>query len=214
MAEVVEHQGDLDRSDTDERERGKICFGKEGGVSSFVAVLRAATGDFGEEEKFVGVEGEWRMAVEVAVVDGGEFGDADVVAGFFANFAGGGDGRRLTDIGPTAGKSPTAILKFTHEKDFVVLESGGTDIDFGSGVTGLLGEKIFQGFGAGSIGAGSHDFRSDGAGFVIALNIELVLAIGKARLRDGLQATRPGEPVGNGHRSILAVETVGNKPSG
>ena len=151
VAEVVEHEGDLGWSDADEGKRGKICFGEEGGVGGFVAVLRAASGDFGEEEKFVGVEGERWMTVKIAVVDSSKFGDADVVARFFANFAGGGDGRRLTDIGPATGESPAAIFEFADEEDFSVLESSDARIDFGSGVAGLLGEKIFEGFGVGTV---------------------------------------------------------------
>jgi hypothetical protein len=170
----------------------------------------ATTGHFGEEEQFVGVEGEGRMAVEIAVVDSSEFDDADLIAGFFANFAGGGDGREITDIGPATRKGPATILEFADEEDFTVVESGDTGIDFASGVTGLLGEKIFEGFGVGTIRAGSHHFRGHGADFVIALDVELVLAISEARLGDGLQAACPREPVGNGHRSILAVETAAN----
>ena len=179
-AKVFEHEGDLWGSDAHEGKRREIVFGEEGGAGSFVAVLRAATSDFGEEKKLVGVKGVGRMAMKIAIVDRGEFGDADVVAGFLASFAGGGDGRRLTHIGPATGESPAAIFDFADEEDFSVLESSDARIDFGSGVAGLLGEKIFEGFGIRTVGVGGHHFGGDGADFVIALDIELVPAISEA----------------------------------
>lgn len=50
MAEVFEHEGDLVGSDAHEGKRREIVLGEESGVGGFVAVLRAASSDFGEEE--------------------------------------------------------------------------------------------------------------------------------------------------------------------
>ena len=44
------------------------------------------------------------------------------------------------------------------------------------------------------------------------MDIELVLAISEARLGDGLEASRPGEPLRNGHIDILAAGRARNKP--
>ena len=73
------------------------------GVGGFVAVMGGAANKFGEEEEFVGMKNVGGMAMEVTVEDSGKLGDADFVAGFLASFACGGNGRRLADIGPTAG---------------------------------------------------------------------------------------------------------------
>jgi len=204
-AEVFEEVGDLGGGDANEREWGEMVFGKELCISGFVGVFRGSTNDLGKEEKLVGVEGVGRMAVKIAIKDGGELGDANLIAGFFAGFASGGDRWRLADIGPTAGEGPAAVFEFSDKKDAAVLEGGHSSINFWSGVTGLLGKEFFERFGVGKRGAGSHHFHCDAADFVIAVNIELVLAIGEAGLRDGLKAARPCEPLRNRHESILAA---------
>ena len=142
MAEVFEEVSDLGGGDAEEGERREIIFGEKLGASGFVAVLRSATGEFGKEEELVGMEGVRRMAVEIAVEHGGEFGDADFVARFLTSFACGGDGRRLADIGPSAGKSPAAVFEFADEEDAAVLEYGDARVNFGSGVAGLLGKDF------------------------------------------------------------------------
>jgi hypothetical protein len=214
VAEVFEEMGDLGGRDAGEGKRGDIVFGEELGVGGFVAVFRSAAGEIGEEEKLVGVKGVRRMAVEVTVEDSSEFGDADFVAGFLADFAGGGDGRRLANIGPTTGKSPAAIFEFADEEDASIPECGDADVYFGSGVTGLLGEKIGDRNGVGEGCASSHNFGGNVADFVVTVNIELILAVSEAGLRDGLEASRPGKPLKNGHRSILAVREAANKSRG
>jgi threonine dehydratase len=115
VAEVFEEVGDLRRRDAIEGQRRDIVLRKELGVGGFVAALRGAADDFAEEEKFVGMESVGRMAMKVAVEDGGEFGDANFVAGFFKDFASGGNGRRLPDVSPTAGEGPAAVFEFADE---------------------------------------------------------------------------------------------------
>ncbi len=211
MAEVLEDVGDLLGSDATERERREMIFGEELGIRGFVAVLGSTADEFGEEKDFVGMKGVGRMAVQIAVEEGDKLGDADVVAGFFAGFAGGGDGGRLTDIGPTAGEGPATVLEFPDKEDAAIPESGNANIDFGRGVTGLLGEEILKGSGTGESGASGHHLGGKVADLVVAVNIELVLAIGEPGLGDGLEAARPDEPLGNGHEAILAARGVGDK---
>ena len=115
MAEMFEEMGDLGGSDAAQGEWRETVFGEKLSVGGFIAVLRSATGEFGEEEKFVGVERMGRMIVEVAVENGGEFSDANFIARFLAGFAGRGDRGRLANIRPTAGEGPAAILQFTDE---------------------------------------------------------------------------------------------------
>ena len=142
MAEVIEEVSDLGGRDAEKGERREIIFGEKLGASGFVAVLRSATGEFGKEEELVGVEGVRRMAVEIAVENGSEFGDADFVAGFLTSLASSSYRRWLTDIGPSAGKSPAAVFQFTDEEDAAVLEYGDARVNFGSGVAGLLGKDF------------------------------------------------------------------------
>ena len=146
---MLELMSDLARSDARKGKRGKLIFGEELGIGGFVAVLRRAAAEFAEEEELIGMEGVRGMALQVAIEEGGELGDADLVAGFLLGFAGCGDGRRLADVGPTAGESPGAILDFADEENAAVAENGGADIDFGSGVASLLGEEVLEWGGAG-----------------------------------------------------------------
>ena len=205
MAEVFEEVRDLRRGDSIEGKRRDVVFGEELGVGGFIAALRGAADHFAEEEKFVGMEGVGRMAVQVAVKDGGEFGDANFVTGFFTDFAGGGDRRRVADIGPAAREGPAAVFDFTDEKEAIVLEGGDASVDFGSGVAELFGENFLESLRVGLRRAGGHHFGGDGADFVIAMNVEFIFAIGEAGLRDSLKAARPGEPLRNGHDDILAA---------
>jgi len=151
------------------------------------------------------------VVVQVAVEDGGEFGDVHFIAGFLAGFTRGGSGRRFTYIGPASWERPAAILEFTDEKDAAVFERGDANINFGSGVTGLLGEEIHQGVGTRKSRAGGHHFRGNFTDFAVALRIELVLTVGETGLGDGLEATRPSEPLRDGHASILAAKAGSNK---
>lgn len=148
VAVMLEHMGDLAWSDAGEGKRGKLIFGEELGIGGFVAVLRRAAAEFGEEEELIGMEGVRGMALEVAIEKGGELRDADLVARFLLSFAGRGDGGRLADVGPAAGESPGAVLKFADEKDATVTKDGDADIDFGSGVASLAGEEVLEGSGA------------------------------------------------------------------
>jgi hypothetical protein len=71
------------------------------------------------------------MVVEVVVVDGGQFYRFGLVAGFFTDFAKGGDAGRIADVGPAAGESPGAIVTLFDEQDAIVVEDGGADVDLG-----------------------------------------------------------------------------------
>jgi hypothetical protein len=208
---MFEHVSDLRGHNSSERERREMIFGEELGVGGFLAVRGGTSAKLGEEKEFVNMKYVGRMTVEVAVEDGSEFGDADFVARFFASFAGSGGGRRLADIGPTAGKRPATVLAFTNKKDAAILEGGNADIDFGRGVTGLLRKERGDWTGAGESRARGHHLSSYIADFLITVNVEFVLAIGKTRLGDGLEATRPGEPLGNGHIDILAGHSKSDK---
>lgn len=181
-----------------------MLFREKLGAGGFWAVLRSAAMEFSEEEDFVGMEGVGRMALAVAIEKGNEFGEANFVAGFFADFASGGDGGRLANIGPAAGKSPAVVLEFANQEDAVVAKGSDANIDFGSGVAGLLGEEVLNGRDGRKCSAGGHHFGGDVADFVVALDVEFVVAIGEAGLRNGLESARPGEPGRNGHGSIVA----------
>lgn len=208
---MLEHVRDLARGDAGEGKRRQVVFGEELGIGGFVAVLRGTAAEFAEEEKLVGMKGVRRMALKVAIENGGKFGDADFVTGFFAGFASGRDGGRLADVGPAAGKRPVAVLKFAHEEDAAIVERGDADVDFGGGVAGLLGEESLNERGGGKRGAGAHHFGGDIADFAVAVNIEFILAVGETGLRDGLESARPGEPRRNRHGSIVAAEGRGGQ---
>ena len=184
------------------------------GIGGFVAGLRRASDDVRKEEEFVGVKDVGRMTVEVAVEESGKFGDADFVAGFFAGFADGRDGRRLADISPAPGEGPETVFEFAHKQDAAVLERSDANIDFRSGITGLLAEQIGNGSGIGKRVAGSCYFRGDVANLVITMNIKFVFAVGETTLRDGLKTARPSEPWRNGHGGILAASEAVNKSKG
>jgi hypothetical protein len=213
VAEVFEEVSDLGRCDTQEGERREMVFVEELGFGGFMAVFGSATGDFGKEEKLVGMEGVGRMTMKIAVEDRSELGDANFVAGFLVRFAGGGDGGRFTDVSPATGKSPPAVFQFTDKQDAPVFEGGNASIHFWSGVAGLLGEELSNRGRIGKRGACSHHFCGDLPDLLIPMNIKLFLAIGEAGLGEGLKAARPGKPLRNRHESILAVREDGNKPA-
>ena len=59
------------------------------------------------------------------------------------------------------------------------MKNCGANVDFGSGIACLTREKRSGRLLGRKHGARSHDFGSDGADFVIALHVELILTIGK-----------------------------------
>jgi len=194
VAEVMEEVSNLGGSNAEGGEWRQAVFGEELGVGGFMAVLRRAAREFGEEEKLIGVGDIGRMTVEVAVENSGEFGDADFVAGFFTGFADGSDGGRLADVGPPAGEGPAAVLEFAYEQDAAVLECRDTHIRFGCGVTGLLGKEILQVLGVFASCTCGHHFRGDFSDLLVAVDIEFVFAVGKTGLGDGLKAAGPSKP--------------------
>ncbi len=143
MTEMMKEVGNLRRRDAGQGKRRDTALGKEFGVGGLIAVLRSTTGEFGEEKEFVGMKRVRRVVVKVAIEQGREFSNADFVARFLAGFPGRRNGGRLTDIGPSAGQSPKAVREFADKKDAFVPESGDANIDFGSGIAGLLGEELF-----------------------------------------------------------------------
>jgi len=140
VAKVLIKMGDLRWGHANEREGRQLVFGEELRVGSFVAIFGSTSDDFGHEEHFVGVKGVGRMAMKVAVENGGKLGETYLVARFFAGLADGGKGRTLAHIGPTTGKRPAAIFQFADEKDAPIAKSANAHIDFRRGVAGLLGE--------------------------------------------------------------------------
>ncbi len=208
---MFEQVGNLRGSDAAKRERWKIIFGEKLRVGRFVTILRSAAGKFAKKESFVGVKGVRGMLVEITVVESGKLGDANFVAGLFPNFPRRRERRRLAHIRPAARQRPAAVLEFSHEKDLVVAEGSNADVDFRSGISGLLGEQFFQGITAGECGARVHHLGGNGADFVVTLNIEFILAIGETGLRDGLQTARPSQPGRNRHGCILAAREAANK---
>lgn len=208
---MLEHMSNLPVGDARKRERGKLVFGKKLGASGFVAVLRGAAAEFAEEKEFVSVEGVRRMAVEVAVIQGGELGDTHVVAGLFPGLTGGSGARRFTDVNPAAGEGPAAVLEFAHKKNAAVMKDSDANVDLGCGVASLLGEKRGDGFIGRKRSAGGHDFRSNSADLLITLNVKLFVAKGQTGLGDGLKAARPGEPLRIRHINILAADDEAHK---
>lgn len=212
MSKVLEHVRDLRGHDAAEGKWGKPIGSEELSTGGFVAVARGAAEQFRKKENLVGVEGVRGMAVQFPVIEGGEFGDTDFVAGFFANLASRSEGGGLAHIGPAAGECPETVIEFADEKDAPVAEGSNAHINFGRGIAGLLREKVLNGSGAGKSSAGSHHLRGNATDFVVALNIELVLAVGEAGLRISLETARPGEPFWNGHDRILAASGAADKP--
>lgn len=205
MAAVIEHVLDLGWSDAGERERRDGVFREEIDSGGFEAQLRSAAGETTDEEKFVGVEWIGRVVVEVVVVDGGQFFSSGFVAGLFADFAEGGDTGRVADVGPTAREGPGTVVAFFDEEDAIVVEDGGTDVDFWSGVTEIFLEEIDDGVGCVRIGGGGKHFGGDLADLVEAFEVEGIFGVGEAVLGDGLEALGPLEPLGVFHgRRLLS----------
>jgi len=169
---------------------------------------------FTEEKELVSVESVRRVSLEVAVVKSRKLGDANVVAGLFPGFARGGDAGRFTGIGPAARECPGAVVDFADQENAAVAKNRSANVDFGSGITGLRGKERGDGLIGRKRGSAGHDFRGDGADLVIALGVKFIMAIGKTRLRDGLQAASPSEPLRIQHANILAAEDYADKNEG
>jgi len=169
---------------------------------------------FTEEKKLVSVESVRRVSLEVAVVKSRKLGDANVVAGLFPGFARGGDAGRFTGIGPAARECPGAVVDFADQENAAVAKNRSANIDFGSGITGLRGKERGDGLIGRKRGSAGHDLSGDGADLVIALDVKFISAIGKTRLRDGLQAASPSEPLRILHANILAAEDYADKNEG
>ena len=74
------------------------------------------------------------------------------------------------------------IRQFTNQQNAAILKCGNPHINFGGGVTALIGEKLRDPHFGGNGRAGTHHFRGNFAQFVIALDIETIPAVGEARL--------------------------------
>ena len=92
--------------------------------------MRRAAYECAEEEEFIGVKGIGWVVVEIVVVDGGQLFCFGFVAGFFADFAEGGDAGRVTDVSPSAREGPGTVVTLFDEEDAIVVENGGADVDF------------------------------------------------------------------------------------
>ena len=73
--------------------------------------MRRAAYECAEEEEFIGVKGIGWVVVEIVVVDGGQLFCFGFVAGFFPDFAEGGDAGRVTDVSPSAREGPAPSLR-------------------------------------------------------------------------------------------------------
>ena len=100
---MFEHMSDLARSHAGKREGRELVLTEELRARGFVAVAWRATPELSDKKQLIGVEGMDGVALHVAVEQGRELGDLDFVAGFFADFASGGDRRRLAHISPPPG---------------------------------------------------------------------------------------------------------------
>ena len=107
---MLEHVGDLRGSDARDGKRWKIVLREKVRTDGFVAVLSGAAKKLAEEKELVGVESVRGVSPKVAVVNSGELGDGNVVAGLFPGFADGGEARGFTGVGPTAGESPATVV--------------------------------------------------------------------------------------------------------
>ncbi len=203
---MFEHVADLRRRDAGERKWRQRIFQEELSVTSFVARLRRTATNLADEEELVGMEHVGRVAVEIAIENSSEFADANFVPRFFACFTSSGGAGSFADVRPTAGESPQAILKFANEEDPILPESRDANIDLGSGIAGLLSEEIENRSNIRNSSSRGGDLSGDFSDFAVALDVELVLAIGEAGLRNGLKTTRPGKPLRIGHGVILAQE--------
>ena len=145
LTEMFEHMSDLPRSHAGKREGRELVLTEELRARGFVAVAWRAAPELSDKKQLIGVEGMDGVALHVAVEQGRELGDLDFVAGFFADFASGGDRRRFAHISPAPGERPVAVGEFADEEDAVVTESRDADIDFRGGVTGFLSKKIKDG---------------------------------------------------------------------
>jgi len=166
--------------------------------------LGSPTREGAKEEEFVGVEGIRRVVVEVVVVDGGQFYGLGLVAGFFADFAKGGDAGRIADVGPATGKGPGVVTALFDQEDAVFVEDGGADVDLWGGVAEIPLEEIEYGVrDVGIVGRGEN-LCGDLADLVEAFEVEGVFGVGEAVLRDGLEALSPLEPLGSFHGGVFS----------
>ena len=91
------------------------------------------------------------------------------------------------------------------------MKDGRTDVDFRGGVARLPVEERGDRLNGWKRSARGHDLRGDRADLVIALDVKFILAIGEARLGDGLKTARPGEPLRIVHENILAGRDQSDK---
>ena len=201
---MIEHVFHLNRSNAWQREGRETILVKEINAVCFNRIYGRTATKFAYEEDRVDMV--WHrgmpMSILVLVVQCRQLSDDNVIAGFLFNFANGSDARGVTDIGPTTGYSPKAVLSLSHEQYPSSIKNRCAYTDFRSRISHFSLEEVQNRSGIRQARTCCHHFGGQTPYFLISLSVIGVFAVRKTILRESLKTPSQFKPVGR-HNAIL-----------
>jgi hypothetical protein len=216
---MIEHVFHLNRSNAWQREGRETILIEEINAVCFNRIYGRTAAKFAYEEDRVDMVWHWGMpmSILVLVVQCRQLFDDNVIAGFLFNFANGSDARGVTDIGPTTGYSPKAVLSLSHEQYPSSIKNRCAHTDFRSRISHFSLEDVQNRSGIPQARTCCHHFGGQTPYFLISLSVIGVFAVRKAILRESLKTPSQFKPVGT-HNTILheivSTESVLSKTPG
>jgi hypothetical protein len=111
-----------------------------------------------------------RMIVLVAVVHGGQLGDARGKARLLLDLLEHGGARRIVDVGPAARQRPFAVGALAHQQNAIVTEDRAAHVHLRRGIPVLDEPRLAHRFGA-DLGLQIEQAGGDVADLAIALAV-------------------------------------------
>jgi hypothetical protein len=216
---MIEHVFHLNRSNAWQREGRETILIKEINAVCFNRIYGRTAAKFAYEEDRVDMV--WHrgmpMSILVLVVQCRQLFYDNVIARFLFNFANGSDARGVTDICPTTGYSPKAVLSLSHEQYPSSIKNRRAYTEFRSRIAHFSLEEVQNRSGIPQPRTCCHHFGGQTPYFLISLSVVGVFAVRKAILRESLKTPSQFEPVGT-HNTILheivSTESVLSKTPG
>ena len=201
---MIEHVFHLNRSNAWQREGREKILVKEINAVCFNRIYGRTATKFAYEEDRVDMV--WHrgmpMSILVLVVQCRQLFYDNVVARFLFNFANGSDARGVTDIGPTTGYSPKAVLSLSHEQYPSSIKNRCAYTDFRSRISHFSLEEVQNRSGIRQARTCCQHFGGQTPYFLISLSVIGVFAVRKTILRESLKTPSQFKPVGR-HNAIL-----------
>src|SRR5579885_1653823 len=140
---VLVQARDLRGEDSPGGELGERLHGEELYGVGLAAHRGLPAQPLAEEEELVDVVDAGRVWMAALVEQGGELHGPGPVAGLLEDLAGDRAGGGVVDVGPAAGKGPSAVGALSDEQDWLALEDPAAHVHFGGCVAFIAFPEAF-----------------------------------------------------------------------